>query len=456
MPSTNIYLDIYLFVFMLLTSLLFNNFAVLAVFIALWLLIQIFNPKKIYYLLILAMPFSYVHYPKPSIGNIVLNIDDILLSLIISYFIWYYLFNPGRVAQIPDIIKKSIFLIIAYSSMVFMSTVATSDSLGLWITSISQMFTFLTTILVISDKDRFDVLINLLKIAILCIGISIILDSFNMLPAFLEHESTKKSAVRALLESKYASSGLMSSRGSVGVAFSFVIPFLIHSIVKYIKIRHILGVKGVLMVLSNTVTLIIIGLAIILTASRSTWLMGISTVISLFLLMNFRGYRLMMMLTFLIFTALLFQYQIEKRVIDLYKIQTESVDSRIQKNINSLEAIPDSIPFGILNKKLLSVGGINIDIHNFFLKVLIDHGLAVIPILFLFYYAIYSMYSLFTLPNETARTFGACLISGFVGMMTELNSYGGGEKHMWVYLALFIVSSTIMQHQLENTGERSS
>ena len=434
-----------------LVCVLFESAYPIIGFTVLWLAFQHRKPHRLFFLLVLLYPFSYTNYTKPMIGPVEINIDEVILLLIVAYtFVWRRRENQERLFRV----NKQFTLL--YSAGVLVSGLAVGDSAANWVTSMGYVLTFYATIYVIRSEDQFGTVIKLLKVSALIIAVSAVLSAYGIIDVdFLD---IKTSVHRTVLDAKYASTGLIRSRGGFGVNMAFILPFILDALLTRRRKTSQLGVGGIPNSVYHVTLFCTIIYSIIVSASRSTWLMAL-VVVAVYLLMIARRkinryvidfFVLPVLFLSLLFTRETFTYFYQS----IYDMAPETVDSRLTMDLLAFDVFRDNLLFGIHRAQILDIGGMGITIHNFFLHIAADSGLlGVVPVCVVFAVTGWMLWKLLASPSEKTRQVAGCLAAAYAGILVELSFYSGGEKQIWMYIALFSAYYAI---DARRTAARSS
>ncbi len=428
-------LEILIFCCIVLISVLLNSLWLILGFVAIWVLFQFNKPVRLYYVFVLFYPFAYANYPKPSIGPVEVNFGEFLLGIMILS-----VFFRRRQSKPPEIIRMNMFAMILFSFGVLLACIVTGDQVSSWITTIGLVLMFLTTIMVINKESNLSIVIRLLKISAFVVAVSAILSAYNLYN-FEHFYDVKLSVKRSILDSHYASTGLLRSRGGFGVNMAFILPFILHFLIEKRKVI-LLNPKILLEYVFNILLIITILFAVIISGSRSTWLMAI-VVFSTFLLIYYKRATnpiviIGAIVPGIIISFLLLESTISHLLYSAYYIAPEGVDKRMLLSKLGFMIFLENPFFGIVRTSIYDIGGFDRMIHNFFLRIAVDSGLfAIVPVLLIFCNSIRMLIKFMGMgSSDEIRKYAICLIAGFAGIFVELSFYGGGDKQIWMYLAL--------------------
>ncbi len=420
---------------------------VLFVGAAIWGVAQITRPIHLVYVFLALYPFAFVHYPKPTIGPVTAGFDDLLLVGAMGV-IGLQLAIRGRglaemLGRLPRDVIYSIGLVLLFLAGVLVSSLAVAEPLTWVYTTAGYAFAFFATVALVRTERQLDTSIGLLKLAALVLAVGTLLSAYGFVGrwgAFGEFLNMREAPGAALLGTVNASSGFIQNRGGYGVNMAFILPFVLLPVVDYLRHRR----GGVHSFLLHLGLLLLMLWSIIVTSSRSTWLMAVVVVTTYLLVRTVRRMNPVAVMGILVPAALavfvLLQGLIEGLASAAYELRPITVESRVDLDLLSFQVFLRNPVLGIPHEEIFRIGQMGLYIHNFFLVNAVDSGLiGVLPLLILFGLSIRMMYRLTQHPAPGIQERSLCLIAGFTGMLVELMFYAGGEKQLWVYLGLICV-----------------
>ena len=400
--------------------------------------------------LLLFYPLAYTGYAKLQLGILELNGDDILIILLIfsigfSEIARTKTYGPDLFIKkkIPTKIKAAIACIILYLFGKIICKIIHGEPVVYISQTIGEVLAFVIAAMVLARYNFTHYTTLFLKLSALLLSLSALLFSYGYLsPSLLN----TKLSYRAFLGANYASTGLVAARGGYGVNIAFILPFVLHSIFPFTTYRSTQkGVaRSVLCRALNGFLFLTLIWSVIITGSRSTWLMVLIVLGIYFTFLIFQKIqsenRHILYFLFGLEGLIVFGFTVKSicsGIIAVYNISKISVDSRFFINIVALKAFMVNPIIGLSFKEIIEISGTHLQIHNFFLDILARQGFfGILPII-VFFYIITSMlyYMAFRAPVDN-RWLGLCLVSGFFGMLVELMFYNGGDKQLWIYLGI--------------------
>lgn len=405
--------------------------------------------KYILYLLFILYPFAYTNYAKPRIGVIELGIDDLLLMLALPLG-FLAIVNQKSTARsssrfkIPPLATTAIIASAIYALNVLLVDALHRNSLSSSFQTLGGVIAFLLAAYALRSASSFRLSISLLKISALVLALSAILSAYGILNSGFFNVNY---SYRAFLGAKYASTGMVQSRGGYGINMAFILPFVAYGLMNSGSLpltckskRSLIGRMPVQAI--HLPLLFTLFFSVVITGSRSTWMMT-AVVILFYMMFSFSEKAGPLAISAFAFAwiavILLLMNQITAALNEVYNISTAGVDSRIRLNFVAVKAFFQNPLYGLSQQQLFRLADGQISIHNYFLNVAAQYGLMGLGPLFLLFISIGRM--LFWIRRKfkaPQKEMAACLISGLMGMLVELMFYPGGEKQLWIYLGISI------------------
>ncbi|MDA8324627.1 MAG: O-antigen ligase family protein [Nitrospiraceae bacterium] len=427
-----------------------------------WALMQMLKPVKIFYFLTLFYPFAYTQFALTGSGGMELSIWNVLLVILLLFvllrrFVLKDLFGTASDISFPAAVQANFLMVAMFSVAVLLTSFLHGEGISFWVSSVSYALAFAAPLFLVDRPGIFSRTIRLFAGAALILSVSAILSSYGILN--LKSLNMTPYGVRRFLGAEYSSTGLIQSRGGFGVNMAFILPFVYLSIAKSIK-RAAIRVRNVPEVVVRLSVPAVLGLSIILSGSRATWVMGIVVTI-LFLtinqfmrnIRNYLGFIAGLIVPSAITLWVFLKGPAVKLFASLYNISPDSVDERIWTNRGAIDSIISNPFFGVPHRQVENLLGLHgtVEIHNFFLYIATENGImAALLVLFLFICTFRLVFKLWSTSVGETRQMAACMLAGLAGMTASLMFYSGGEKQIWMYLGLmnsFYMSRGSGQHQ---------